>query len=575
RDRRAGARGGARGAHPRGRAGGRRAGPDPRRGPEPPGPLRGPGPPGRPARAPPRDGRGRRRRGGRGRPRRAGVPAGRPGDDQPRALVRHLPGVPHGRGVALPHVPALGRARGRHHRRVRSGAGGEPGAGAARDAVGPGGRILARHPHRLADAHDPGRPPPGRDGADLGDRRGRGPGRAADREAARRLRHRDQRHAGQARRGPGARRRRRGGSPAGGRGGRGPPPDRRPGGGHRGGHRGRGHLAELAPRAPARGTPGELRRHGGSGRRARPPPALLASVEPARVHHGEPARVSGDRAPGRARAPLAHGGPGGAAGPGGDPARAAGRRRAIRETRDRGVTVNQVWERLRAGAEQVGSVVPALLGAALILLVGYFLARQMQRWVDETLKRLDFNRVAAARGLDAVVERAGSRLDPIRALAKLIFWLVMLVVILLASSALGLEGVSQMLGTMLAFIPTLIAGIVIIILGMIVGEFVRGLIVASAGGVAGVPTLAKIAKGAVVLIAVFMALQQVGVAEEIVTSAFTLIVGAVALAVGLAFGLGNRELAGEITRRWYEQGQRRDRRRTDKPEPPAGQPILD
>ncbi len=237
--------------------------------------------------------------------------------------------------------------------------------------------------------------------------------------------------------------------------------------------------------------------------------------------------------------------------------------------------MNQVWERLRAGAEQVGSVVPALLGAALILLVGYFLARQMQRWVDETLKRLDFNRVAAARGLDAVVERAGSRLDPIRALAKLIFWLVMLVVILLASSALGLEGVSQMLGTMLAFIPTLIAGIVIIILGMIVGEFVRGLIVASAGGVAGVPTLAKIAKGAVVLIAVFMALQQVGVAEEIVTSAFTLIVGAVALAVGLAFGLGNRELAGEITRRWYEQGQRRDRRRTDKPEPPAGQPILD
>ncbi len=237
--------------------------------------------------------------------------------------------------------------------------------------------------------------------------------------------------------------------------------------------------------------------------------------------------------------------------------------------------MNQVWERLRAGAEQVGSVVPALVGAALILVVGYFLARQMQRWVDETLKRLDFNRVAAARGLDAVVERAGSRLDPIRALAKLIFWLVMLVVILLASSALGLEGVSQMLGTMLAFIPTLIAAIVIIILGMIVGEFVRGLIVASAGGVAGVPTLAKIAKGAVVLIAVFMALQQVGVAEEIVTSAFTLIVGAVALAVGLAFGLGNRELAGEITRRWYEQGQRRDRRRTDKPEPPPGQPILD
>ncbi len=239
--------------------------------------------------------------------------------------------------------------------------------------------------------------------------------------------------------------------------------------------------------------------------------------------------------------------------------------------------MKELWERLLAGTEQIGTVVPALAGALLILLTGYFLARQVQRWADETLKRIDFNKVAHAGGLDEVVERTGSRLDPVRALAKLIFWLVMLVVILLASTALGLESINEMFGLMLAFIPTLIAAIVIVILGMIVGEFVRGLILASAGTVAGVPTLAKLAKGAVLMIALFMALQQVGVAEEIVTAAFTLILGAVALAVGLAFGLGNRELAGEITRRWYEQGQRRDRRRTDKApgSPPEEPPILD
>jgi len=219
--------------------------------------------------------------------------------------------------------------------------------------------------------------------------------------------------------------------------------------------------------------------------------------------------------------------------------------------------VNELWERLQIGAEQIGSVVPALAGAAVILLTGYFLARQVQRWADDTLKRIDFNRVAAAGGLDEVVGRTGSRLDPVRALAKLIFWLVMLVVILLASTALGLESINQMFGMM--------------------GEFVRSLILASAGGVAGVPTVAKIAKGAVILIAIFMALQQVGVAEEIVTAAFTLILGAVALAVGLAFGLGNRDLAGEITRRWYEEGQRRDRRRTDRQgpnTPPPGEPPM-
>ena len=71
-----------------------------------------------------------------------------------------------------------------------------------------------------------------------------------------------------------------------------------------------------------------------------------------------------------------------------------------------------------------------------------------------------------------------------------------------------------MFGIMLAFIPTLIAGIVIVILGIVVGEFVRGVIVASAGGVSGVPTVAKLAKGAVIIISLFMALQQVGVGRD-------------------------------------------------------------
>lgn len=239
--------------------------------------------------------------------------------------------------------------------------------------------------------------------------------------------------------------------------------------------------------------------------------------------------------------------------------------------------MNELWNRLLVGLGEIGSVLPGFLAAGVILLTGYVLARQVQRWVDDLLKRADFNRMAAAGGLDEVVTRTGSRLDPVRALAKLVFWLVMLVVILLASTALGLESINQMFGIMLGYIPTLISAIVIVILGMIVGEFVRAVVLASAGTVAGVPTLAKLAKGAVILIAIFMALQQIGVAEEIVTAAFTLILGAVALAAGLAFGLGNRKLAGEVTRRWYEAGQRRDRRRTDRPgpnTPPDGSPPM-
>ncbi len=227
--------------------------------------------------------------------------------------------------------------------------------------------------------------------------------------------------------------------------------------------------------------------------------------------------------------------------------------------------MNELWQRLAAGGEQLLSVLPSFGAAVAILIAGYLVAQLIERWTDSILKRLNFNKMAEAGGISEAMGRTGTRLDPIHAVGKLLFWLVMLVVILLASSALGLESIREMFGTMLSFIPTLIAAIVIVILGMIVGEFVRALVLASAGKVEGVPTLARAAKAAVVIIAVFMAVQQLGVADELVTAAFTLILGAIGLAVGLAFGLGNRDLAGEITRRWYEEGRaKRERRKIDR-----------
>jgi uncharacterized oligopeptide transporter (OPT) family protein len=238
--------------------------------------------------------------------------------------------------------------------------------------------------------------------------------------------------------------------------------------------------------------------------------------------------------------------------------------------------VNELWQRLVDGGQQLMLVLPSVGAAIAILIAGYLLARLLERWTDALLKRLNFNRVAEAGGISEAMGRTGTRLDPIHAVSKLLFWLVMLVVILLASSALGLESIREMFGTMLSYIPVLIAAIVIVVLGMIVGEFVRALVLASAGGVEGVPTLARIAKGVVVLIAVFMAVQQLGVADELVTAAFTLILGAIALAVGLAFGLGNRDLAGEMTRRWYEEGRaRRQRRKMDRMRPRPGDPEED
>lgn len=219
--------------------------------------------------------------------------------------------------------------------------------------------------------------------------------------------------------------------------------------------------------------------------------------------------------------------------------------------------MNDVIDRVRYSIDQLWSVIPALLGAGIIFVTGYFVARQAERWIDNWLARMDFNRMAEAGGLREAVDRTGARLDPVHTVGKLVFWLVMLIVVMLVSAAIGLESINEMFGIMIAFIPTLLAAIVVIVLGMVIGEFLRGVILASAGTVEGVPTLANVAKGAVVLVAIFMALEQIGVAREIVVSAFTLVLGALALAFGLAFGLGNTALAGEIVRRWYENRQRR------------------
>ena len=131
-------------------------------------------------------------------------------------------------------------------------------------------------------------------------------------------------------------------------------------------------------------------------------------------------------------------------------------------------------------------------------------------------------------------------------LAKLIFWAVMLLVILLIANVLGLDEVSGLFAELLSYIPNVIAAVIILLLGMVLGEFVKDLVLASAGAMHGGPTLARASKGAVIVLAVFMALEQLNITEDIVLVAFMAIMGAAALAAGIAFGLRRAEDAAEI-----------------------------
>jgi hypothetical protein len=213
-------------------------------------------------------------------------------------------------------------------------------------------------------------------------------------------------------------------------------------------------------------------------------------------------------------------------------------------------------ERLQESFALIAEFVPALLGALVILFAGYLLATLVERAIEKLLRRIHLNEFLDRGGVLAAVERTGQHVNPSRVLANLVFWFVMLIVLIIAANAIGLESLASVFSELVSYLPSVMSAIVIIIVGLVLGRFVGGIILASAGGVHGGPTLSRVGRWGVVVLAIFMALQERGIATEIVTTAFAILFGAVALALALSFGLGNRDLAGEITRTWYSRYRR-------------------
>lgn len=209
--------------------------------------------------------------------------------------------------------------------------------------------------------------------------------------------------------------------------------------------------------------------------------------------------------------------------------------------------------RLEYSFTLIAEFVPALFGALVILFAGYLLAKLVEKGAHRVLRRIRFNDLLDRGGVLEAASRSGTPFNPARVVAAFLFWGVMFSVLLVAANAIGLESLAGVFSELLSYIPGIIAALVIVIVGIVLGGFVEGLLRAAAGAVLGGAAIARVGRVSVIVLAVFMALQELGVATNIVTTAFAILFGAVALALGLAFGLGNRELAGEITRDWYQR----------------------
>jgi hypothetical protein len=221
-------------------------------------------------------------------------------------------------------------------------------------------------------------------------------------------------------------------------------------------------------------------------------------------------------------------------------------------------------DRLEEGIYQIVGFLPRLAAALGILMVGLAIAKMVERGTDIALHRIGFDRWMREGGVTEALERAGTTLDPSSVLAKLVFWTMMLLVILLSANALGIAAVSVLFAELLNYIPSVITAVIVLVIGILLGEFVKDLVLASAGGLPGGVNLARAAKAAIILLAVFMALEQLDIAQDIVLVFFIAVVGAAALAAGLAFGLGGQEVAKDITRDWYDRARANAQRRAER-----------
>jgi len=224
---------------------------------------------------------------------------------------------------------------------------------------------------------------------------------------------------------------------------------------------------------------------------------------------------------------------------------------------------DSLTDRLNEGIAEIMQFLPRLAAALGILMVGFAIAKMIERGTDLALHRIGFDRWMQEGGVTEALERAGTSLDPSTVIAKLAFWTVMLLVILLGANALGIAAVSTLFAELLNYIPSVISAVLVLVLGILLGEFVKDLVLASAGSLRAAANLARVAKAAIILLSSFMALDQLEIAQDIVLVFFIAVVGAAALAAGIAFGLGGKDIAAEIARDYYE------RSKTNLPRPRA------
>ena len=205
---------------------------------------------------------------------------------------------------------------------------------------------------------------------------------------------------------------------------------------------------------------------------------------------------------------------------------------------------------------EIARAVPQIIGAILILLIGWLIAKLVKRIFVKLMKLVKLNWLTEKSGIEKFLKEGGVKITAVDLLGSLVYWIIMLIVIMSTLNTLQLTSAKELFNQIILYIPNIIVSILILLLGLYAAKFVSQAIVVALKNMKdqSAQLIEKITYYAIIVLTIFIVLSQLNIAENIVTIAFLLIFGAFCLAFGLAFGLGGKDYAADLLKKLNDKG---------------------
>jgi hypothetical protein len=213
-----------------------------------------------------------------------------------------------------------------------------------------------------------------------------------------------------------------------------------------------------------------------------------------------------------------------------------------------------ISESLQRGFDSFFGFIPNLIGFLVILLVGWLIAKAVRALIAKALEAVGLDKALHDSPAGEYVEKFSPGASPSRLIGAVAFWFIFLFVLTAALSALKIPAVTAFMDEVLAYLPNVIAAVIIFVIAAAVAGAIGGVVAKLLGDTPTGKVVASVVPALIMVIAVFMILNQLRIAPAIVSITYTALIGSVALGAALAFGLGGRDVAGRMLEDAYRKG---------------------